>query len=357
MNKQKVTYSVLGLMSGTSIDGLDLCACRFTLDKQWKFEIVEAETIPYSKNWQNQLLEAENCSGRRLTRIHCEYGSYLGKQAAHFIQKNKLSIDLIASHGHTIFHQPKDGYTLQIGHGGYLCSESNLPSIVDFRSQDIAVGGEGAPLVPYGEKELFPTHSCFLNLGGIANLSIHSNKDCIAFDVTAANMVLNYLCNKHFDRSYDKGGELARIGKTNSDLFNQLNKIDYFSMKAPKSLGKEDVFRWIIPCIDTAIITAEDKLNTYVAHLCFQIKNALEMHGASREDELLVSGGGALNTFLVQELQQRVKVKLPEKNIIEYKEALIFAFLGLNRLLEKTNVLNSVTGARKPVSAGSIFLP
>jgi anhydro-N-acetylmuramic acid kinase len=344
-------------MSGTSIDGLDLCACHFTFDKQWEFEIVETETTPYTKIWQNQLLEAENCSGRRLTQIHCKYGSYLGKQSANFIQKNKLSIDLVASHGHTIFHQPKDGYTLQIGHGGYLCSETNLPSIVDFRSQDIALGGEGAPLVPFGEKELFPTHSCFLNLGGIANLSIHSNEDCIAFDVTAANMVLNYLCKKHFDLSYDKGGKLASNGQTNSDLFNQLNAINYFSIKAPKSLGKEDVFRWIIPCIDAANISAEDKLNTFVAHLCFQIQNTLEVHGASTEDEILVSGGGALNTFLIHELQQTVKIKLPEKNIIEYKEALIFAFLGLSRLLEKPNVLNSVTGARKPVSAGSIFLP
>lgn len=357
MNKQKDTYSVLGLMSGTSLDGLDLCACRFTYDKQWKFEIVETETIPYSQDWQNKFLEAENCSGRKLTQIHCEYGRYLGKQAADFIQSNDLSIDLIAAHGHTIFHQPESGYTLQIGHGGYLSSETKLPAVVDFRSQDIALGGQGAPLVPFGEKELFPNHSCFLNLGGIANLSLHTNQDCIAFDVSAANMVLNYITKKHFNQSYDNEGRLAARGKTNFDLFNQLNKIKYFDQTAPKSLGKEDVFDWIIPLIDQASLSAEDKLNTFVAHLCLQIEKALKMHGALTADEILVSGGGAFNTYFIQELQKKVKVRLPEKSIIEYKEALIFAFLGLNRFLEKPNVLNSVTGARKPVSAGSIFIP
>ncbi|MEX2379518.1 MAG: anhydro-N-acetylmuramic acid kinase [Vicingaceae bacterium] len=356
MNKQKNTYSVLGLMSGTSLDGLDLCACRFTYDEQWKFEIVETDTLPYSKSWQNQLLEAENCSGRKLTQIHSEYGSYLGKQSADFIQKYNLNIDLIASHGHTIFHQPEDSYTLQIGHGGYLCSETNLPTVTDFRSQDIALGGQGAPLVPFGEHHLFKAYKAFLNLGGIANISIHKRGSVIAFDIAAANMVMNYICQKHFNCKYDRNGSIAKSGKFNETLFRALNQYSYYQKAAPKSLGKEDVFETIIPIIDECKVEPKDQLHTYCKHLCYQIMLTVEKYDLN-DEKILLSGGGAYNQFLYELLNQDQNFVLPEPKIIEYKEALIFAFLGLMRFLDNPNVFNSVTGARKQSIAGAIYYP
>lgn len=357
MTKQKDTYSVVGIMSGTSVDGIDLCACKFTYDKQWTFKIVEAETVSYSSQWKSKLIEAENCSGRQLTQINCEYGRFLGRIARQFIERKKLTIDLIASHGHTIFHQADKGYTLQIGHGAYICSEVDLPTISDFRSQDIAEGGQGAPLVPFGEKKLFSTFRCFLNLGGIANLSIHEDKNCTAFDISAANMVLNYLTKAHYKKDYDESGLIAQSGRLNSALLEKLNSIQYFDRSAPKSLGKEDVFRWIIPIINQASIPVEDKLNTFIMHLCMQIENSLKRMGVKDKETVLVSGGGAFNSFLINELKKRIAITLPKKEIIEYKEALIFGYLGLMRFLKQPNVLNSVTGAKRAVSAGSIFIP
>lgn len=356
MNKQKNTYTVLGLMSGTSLDGLDLCACRFTYDKQWEFEIIETDTLPYSKSWHNQLLEAENCSGRKLTQIHCEYGSYLGKRTSEFIQKHNLSIDLIASHGHTIFHQPEDGYTLQIGHGGNLCSETNLPTVVDFRSQDIALGGQGAPLVPFGEHHLFKEYKAFINLGGIANISIHKKGKVIAFDIAAANMVMNSICQKHFNCKYDKNGSIAKSGKFNERLFKALNRHSYYQKTAPKSLGKEDIFRTIIPIVENSKVNPIDQLHTYYKHLCHQIMQTIAEYGLS-EEKILLSGGGAYNQFLYELLNEEQNFVLPEPKIIEYKEALIFAFLGLMRFLQKPNVFNSVTGAKKQSIAGAIYCP
>jgi len=357
LNKQKDSYTVVGLMSGTSLDGLDLCACRFTYDKQWKFEIVEAETKVYSSDWENILLKAENCSARELNKIHCEYGKYLGKTVNQFIKKHQLKVDLVSSHGHTIFHQPEDGYTLQIGHGGFICEEVKLTTVVDFRSQDIAVGGQGAPLVPFGEKYLFPEHKHFLNIGGIANLSVHEKDKSIAFDVSAANMVLNYISKKYYNKEYDKGGEIAAKGKTNESLLQQLNSLNYFKKSGPKSLGKEDVFKWMIPILDSSGISAEDQLNTFITHLCNQIEGSIKSVGANKNESILVSGGGAYNHYLIKKLKNRLSIEIPTNEVIDYKEALIFAFLGLYRFLGKKNTLSSVTGAKKAVCAGSIFTP
>ena len=350
--KEKITY-VIGLMSGTSLDGLDLVYVKFTETNTVGFEIVQAETIAYSPKWKTDLQQAITFNQKHLKQLNTEYGNLLAHLTNAFIVKYDIrKIDFIASHGHTVFHDPDNGITLQIGNGPELAKYTQQKVVCDFRTQDVDLGGQGAPLVPIGDQLLFGQYDYCLNLGGFANLSTQLNNSRIAFDICPVNIVMNYY-TQILGLPYDDEGKIAASGSINIALLQQLNALDFYHQAAPKSLGLEWVKEFIFPLIDSYTLTIPDILRTFIEHVALQITQQL----TGNNPTLLITGGGAFNTFLIERIQQlaNVTVILPSKKIIEFKEALIFAFLGLLRIQNKINVLASVTGATKDHCSGKIY--
>ena len=354
MNK-KITR-VIGLMSGTSLDGLDLVCVDLRQSDAIDYKIIAADTYSYSDEWQQKLKAAFHFNATEIEQIHSDYGLYLGDQVNRFIQDHQLSnIDFVASHGHTIFHKPDEGYTLQIGEGQTLANRTNLKVICDFRTQDVELGGQGAPLVPIGDRLLFSDYSHCINLGGFANVSFDAaDGHRIAFDICPVNVILNRYANElGFD--YDEDGHLASEGELNTELFDVLNANDFYKEHPPKSLGMEWVANHMDPILKSFELDAKSILRTYIEHIAFQIAAIV----SSEESSILLTGGGAKNKFLVERLQALTKSKIviPSDEIIDYKEALIFALLGLLRSQNRINCLSSVTGAKKDHSSGVIFTP
>lgn len=339
-------------MSGTSLDGLDICLASFSEEGgRFSTHIEAGETIPYSGEWLARLKSAESCSGPELIRLHTEYGHYLGEQVCAFLERKKCAApDFIASHGHTIFHQPQLRITFQLGSGASLAARAGLPVVCDFRSTDVALGGQGAPLVPVGDKLLFGEYGSCLNLGGFANISFDRNGKRIAYDICAVNYVLNRLA-KRAGKLYDAGGALAASGQIIPELAEKLNAIPHYKTAPPKSLGREWAESSIFPMLKNDWRT-EDLLRTYTEHIALQLASAIPSEG-----EVLVTGGGAHNGFLLQLLRARLqnRIVVPDEATIDFKEALVFAFLGWLRWHGKINVLSSVTGASRDSSSGAVY--
>ena len=348
--KGKIWHGI-GVMSGTSLDGVDLAYVQFEFDNNWSFKILNAITFGYDSKWRNQLKNAFNYSKEELLKIDTDYGEFLADLINQFIKKNNIKkIDFIASHGHTIHHEPDKGYTLQIGNGDIIAKNTGVKTIYDFRSQDVALGGQGAPLVPIGDELLFSDNTYCLNLGGFANISFNNGKERIAYDICAVNTVLNFYTNK-IGLNYDDNGKLASTGKINQPLLNKLNALPFYTLSSPKSLGIEYVNAILLPLINDFNLEINDVLRTFIEHIAIQITNSLKADGS-----LLITGGGAFNGFLIERIKHHTTttIKIPSKIIIDFKEALIFAFLGVLRLENKVNCLKSVTGASKNHSSGVI---
>ncbi|HSY77501.1 MAG TPA: anhydro-N-acetylmuramic acid kinase [Bacteroidia bacterium] len=349
-------YHVIGLMSGTSLDGLDMAYCVFNeKNGKWAFSIKQAAMVNYDKKWLRKLQNAHNISGSELLLIHNEYGHYLGEQVADFIKgKGIKKLDFIASHGHTIFHQPEKKLTFQLGNGAALAAACRHTVINDFRSLDIALNGQGAPLVPIGDKMLFSEYEYCINLGGFANISYDKKGKRIAFDIGPVNMVLNYLAEL-LGKHYDKDGILAAKGKLDKNLLDKLNALGYYKQSPPKSLGREWVEDKFLPIINKSSISVEVKLATVTEHIAEQIARTIKNQA---KGNVLVTGGGAYNKYLMKQLKAKLpghKIVIPNDDIIKYKEALVFAFLGVLRLEGKDNCLSSVTGADRNNKGGTIW--
>ncbi len=356
-----IIYKVIGLMSGTSLDGLDLAYCHFwNTSEKWEFKIVKTKNISYKKTIKNQLKNTLSLSAIDLLELHYSYGTWLGKKTKKFIKEEKLEVDFIASHGHTTHHQPKKGFSFQIGSGQHLANASGCKVICDFRINDIALGGQGAPLVPIGDQLLFNNYDFCLNLGGISNISFEKNSQRIAYDIGLANMILNYITQK-INLPYDKDGELARKGKLNKKLLKELNELKYYKKSYPKSTGYEWFAKKVIPLIKDKKTPIENLLHTAVHHITEQIATEIQKNSLKEKSTLLVTGGGALNVFLIDTLKKKLanstEVITPSNQLIEFKEALIFAFMGVLRAKEQDNCLASVTGAQRNCSGGVLFLP
>lgn len=353
-------FYAIGLMSGSSLDGLDICFVQFQKeDEKFKYEILQAEGIEYSDLFRENLRNAANLTAFEYARLHTELGKYFGATTANFIKKNKIKqLDFICSHGQTIFHQPSLGFTAQIGCGAQIAAQTNCKVIGDLRTSDVAYGGQGAPIVPITEHYLFSDYTAFLNIGGIANISYKKNQTTTAYDVCAANTLLNYFALQK-NLPYDKDGQLARNGKIIPELLGALNEIAFCKTIAPKSLGTEHIFKEWIPLFEKYDNTIEDKLSTAVEHIAFQVGQSVRLLSVAADERLFVTGGGALNTFLVERIQHHsaAKVVVPDVNTVQYKEALAMAFIGLLRLLELPNCLSSVTGATKDAIGGAVYLP
>lgn len=349
-------YNVIGVMSGTSLDGIDLAHIQLRIeDKKWSFEIIESETIGYSLDWINSLKFAVGFSINELDDLNQKYTQLLATTISDFIKKYNIeNIDAVCSHGHTVLHQPQKGFTLQIGNLPEISSLIHQTVVCDFRVQDVQLGGQGAPLVPIGDRMLFSEYDYCMNLGGFSNVSFEENGNRIAFDISPVNTVLNFYANQ-LGLDYDDKGQKSSTGQINEHLLNELNALDFYQKKHPKSLGFEFVKETVLPIMENYKITTTDKLRTFVEHVALQIASALP----TKKGNLFMTGGGAYNDFLIGRIQSylpEMKIIIPEKKILEFKEALIFALLGVLKLRGEINVLSSVTGAKMDHSTGNIYI-
>lgn len=352
----KNNYLVIGLMSGSSLDGIDLAAAEFTRDfNSWQYAFKATQFVPYAYEWKNKLREAYHADEATIARIDKDYGVFLGETVSNFIRKHQLKPDFISSHGHTLFHQPEAAFTLQIGHGQTLADHCGYMVINDFRSEDVAKGGQGAPLVPIGDQLLFSDYDCCLNIGGIANLSVERKGSRLAYDICIANQALNFIAALD-GREIDFDGKMAASGSLITELYDKLEAAAYFKQPAPKSLGREFFESRQLPHLTKQTYQPADLAHTYVQHLVSRISAELK---SLQVKTVLLSGGGAFNTYLVNQLRQLSKAEIivPDRRLVEYKEALVFAFLGVMKIRGEVNVLASVTGADSDSSSGKIWYP
>jgi len=352
MNKKEIF--AIGLMSGTSLDGIDLVYVKFLKKEYSFFEIIHTETVSYTKEWKQVLKQAIHLSSKELLDLDVVYGKHLGSVLVNFISNYKITeIDFIASHGHTILHQPEEGITLQIGSGAEIAKITQQKVVSDFRTQDVNLGGQGAPLVPIGDELLFSKYDFCLNLGGFSNVSFKKESKRIAFDICPVNIVLNHYANK-IGLEYDENGSIASEGYLNRSLLEKLNTLAFYNKEAPKSLGLEWVQQEIFPLIDTIEEDISSVLRTFVAHIAIQISKIIK-----DSDSVLITGGGVFNSFLIQEIENYSNIKIVQASdtLINYKEALIFALLGVLKVDNQINCLKSVTGAHKNHSSGVVCLP
>lgn len=374
---------IIGIMSGSSLDGLDIALCHFTQDTNWQYQIVVAECVPYSTAWIQRLRQLPLATAQHLWQTHADYGHLLGKMVQQFIEKHQLQnkVDLIGSHGHTIFHEPAQQMTCQIGDGAAIAYQTKLPVVCDFRTSDIAAHGQGAPMVPIADLHLFAQHRFCLNLGGIANISakIASNNDtstlrnkdiCIekdrsvvGFDVCYANQILDSLA-RQLGCEYDKDGMLATQGKLINALLADLNALDFGKMPYPKSLNNQQSVSSIMPIIEQHNASIEDKLHTFAVYMAQQIALSIDMVCQNEKirrnanDSMLVTGGGAFNKFVVGQLQKycTLQVVVPPPETVKFKEALLMAFAALLRWQGHTNFIAAVTGADHATIGGAVYL-
>ena len=346
------SINIIGLMSGTSVDGLDICYVSFDNNDPSKYEIIDCETIDYDDNLKTKLKNVIEMDNDQIKQIDKEFGEFIGLNVLKFIKKNTLyKADLISSHGHTVFHEPEFNKTLQIGNGEIINRITKIKTVNNFREQDIQLGGQGAPLVPIGDKLLFDDYKYCLNLGGFTNISVKDSRTIYAYDICPLNTVLNHYANK-LGYECDLGGKLSKKGVINIDLFNELNDLDYYKKSYPKSLGLEFVIENIFPITEKYKIKEVDILATYIEHASFQIKRNID-----NGSKVLLTGGGTFNNNLIKTLNHDSKINfiVPDKTIINYKESLIFALLGYLKINGKVNCLRSVTGASNDHSSGDIY--
>jgi anhydro-N-acetylmuramic acid kinase len=352
----KRTTNVLGMMSGTSLDGLDLALCRFSpCWDGWEYDLVKADTIDYPAEWTEKLSRAHQMAGFDLMTLHRDYGKLCGRIVREYLKDQDLKTHLIASHGHTVFHEPQKGITFQMGDGNEIAAITGIPVVWDFRSADLALGGQGAPLVPVGDLLLFGEYEYCLNLGGFSNVSYDQRGKRIAFDICPVNIVLNRLASE-LGEAYDNKGQIASTGRIHLDLLDKLNSIAYYGLPAPKSLGREWLEEHFNPILDQYTIPMNDKLRTVNEHIAIQLARAVE---SVHSQKILVTGGGAFNEFLMHLFREKTnhQVVIPNDTLVKFKEAIVFAFLGLMRFNGRVNCFSSVTGASSDSSSGLISAP
>ena len=355
------SYTVAGLMSGTSLDGLDIAICRFeNIDNQWSYKTIAATTIDYSEAFKIELNQAMRLSGEELIVLDRSFGTFQGTALHTFLTEQNLSIDLVSAHGHTIFHNPQKGYTLQIGSGASLYAACAIPTVTDLRSVDVAFGGQGAPLVPLGDELLFGAYSGCLNLGGIANISYVTNHINTAYDICPVNILLNAYTAK-IGKSFDDQGKIAKSGKPIESLLTELSAISFYNQVPPKSIGREWVDSVVFPIIEKySCQPIENILHSLVLHAAEQIARSLGALPLKNNcKEVLITGGGAFNTFLIDSVRyyadKNITLVIPDTTTIQFKEAIIFGFLGLLRIKNIPNAKSTVTGASCDTIGGAIY--
>ncbi len=359
-----MVYKVIGLMSGSSLDGLDIAYVQ--LDEvrgDWGYQLLFANCIPYPEEWKQHLLQAPNLSVGHFLKLHTEYGRYLGERVQEFITLHGLQhqVHFIASHGHTVFHEPASHTTFQLGDGAALAAVAGLPVINDLRALDVAYGGQGAPIVPIGDKLLFSDYEYLLNIGGITNLTVRHENSLVAFDIAIANQALNTLAERE-GKIMDEGGEMAASGSLLPDVFDELNQAEYYKLPAPKSLSNAMAQDIVFPSLLESSHTIKDLLHTLVEHIAHQVAVAAGHYPHGKEKAtMLITGGGAFNNYLVARIEKaleplHISVYVPRPDVVKYKEAVVMALIGTLRWREEANVLSSVTGATKDSCGGALWI-
>ncbi|MEP7196667.1 MAG: anhydro-N-acetylmuramic acid kinase [Saprospiraceae bacterium] len=351
---------ILGMMSGTSLDGIDLAACSFNTDierKKVSYQILKAETIAYSTEWKNKLDRAFHNNVVELQQLDRDYGAYIAQVVNEFKQRHALEICLIGSHGHTVFHQPEKGFSLQIGDGSLISQYTQITTVSNFRNQDIKLEGQGAPLVPIGDELLFSEFDFCINLGGFSNISWRENGIRKACDICPCNILLNYLAQKK-QLNYDLDGKIASTGKINKTLLKVWNNLDFYQKKEPKSLGREWCEQNFFKDFEETDTNVEDLMRTTVEHIAFQISRWVKIKSIGTQQKILITGGGTHNTYLLNRIKnllgQEFSIPNVQEQIIDYKEALIFAYLAYLRMKGENNTLSSVTGSLQDHSSGDV---
>lgn len=360
MHKSIELLNITGQMSGTSLDGIDFANCTFheLNSSKLSYTLHAAETYEYPEVWKEKLQSAPTLSGLELTKLSIEYGKLIGEFALDFHTKNQLKPHYLSIHGYTVFHQPNQQIGLQIGHGAYCAQAAKLPVICDFRSSDIAASGQGAPLVPIGDSMLFSEFDACLNLGGFSNISFFSGGPQRGFDICPCNLPLNHLSLELANLPYDKNGELGKAGTINQTLLHELNQLAYYSLpNSGKSLGTEWLNQYFFPLLQgyTNAIPTPNILRTVYEHIAHQIASVINKH---QPEKVLVTGGGAHNEFLMEEILQKItstQLVIPEADLINFKEAIVFALLGWLRVHQKNNILKSYTNAVENSTAGAVY--
>lgn len=352
---------VIGLMSGTSLDGLDICYTEFKFrNGKWEYRILHAEDEGYAPELKQKLASVQQMNALEYALLHSDYGLYLGERVKAFMQRTGAEPHYIASHGSTVFHQPGIRFTAQIGSGAGIAAETGVDCICDFRTTDVALHGQGAPLVPIGDRHLFAGFNYCLNLGGFSNISSETlitgeNGEQIAsrraYDISPVNYVLNHY-TRTVGKEYDRDGEMAASGTVCPPLLEALNQLPFYTQTGPKSLGREWVENSVFPLIERYPISLEDKLCTFCEHVAAQISRHIQ------GGKVLLTGGGALNKYLVTRMQANAPqclYHIPDMQTINFKEALIFAFLGALYAADRPNCMNSVTGAAYNCIGGALY--
>jgi anhydro-N-acetylmuramic acid kinase len=360
-------YRAIGLMSGSSLDGLDIAFTEFIESAgKWSHEVLHAECLSYGNLWKDRLKNASSLSAIDYLKLHAAYGHYLGQLVNEFIERNNLhhQVQLIASHGHTVFHEPSNRMTAQLGDGAAIAAVTGINVVTDLRAMDIALGGQGAPIVPMGEKLLFSQYALLLNLGGIANISFHKGNAHTAFDICPANRVLNMIAEMA-GKTFDEGGAIASKGFVRDEVLATLNQVDYYKQPYPKSLSNGFGTETIFPMLKQANLSAADAMRTMVEHICIQVTRSagklLNNYYGEKPDKIFVTGGGAHNKFLTGRLNETlrglgVSIEVPGDTIVDYKEAVIMALLGILRWREENTVMSSVTGASRSSIGGAVWI-
>lgn len=352
--------SVCGVMSGSSLDGLDLAICNFDFDSSteqiaWSFAKTSAIDIPNAI--RDELRNSYHTSAADIYGIEQRFTQFCGNAIHSFLKDT--SVDFIGFHGHTVFHEPAQDYTVQIGNCHHLAQQLKIPVVGHFRYKDIALGGQGAPIAPIVEKYLLNDYDAFVNLGGITNISIHDGHHITAYDITVCNQALNHL-SQQIGKEYDDRGKIAATGIVDNSLLNELGNLEFLKQKAPKSLSNTWVLSEVIPILDRSDSTIPDKMKTVVEHICLEIARSCD--GINRLRTLLVSGGGVHNDYMINTLQaklasQNISVQKPRAKLADYKEALLMALMAYLRVNEIPNCLASVTGAERDNCGGVIYNP
>jgi len=346
----------LGVMSGTSLDGVDLALCRFNAQNPAKYQILKATTVPYPASWHSALASAYTATGRALTELDRSYGRYVGQLCAAFLADEQIHEPLlICSHGHTVFHAPAERYTLQIGHGPSVKEAAGYPVLSDFRSADVAAGGQGAPLVPIADKDLFSHYGGCLNLGGFANVSFKAGATLRAHDICPCNTLLNEQAGR-IGLPYDEGGNLAKKGIAVQSLLTELQQLPIYTDGSPVSLSTETLERHFKPIMSKwAHETPQDLLASLCLHFAWAIARSVELIAPGAT--ILVTGGGAFNSFLLQKIKTQaphVVWHVPDSNTINFKEALAFAYLGYLYTHKLPGNVPACTGAAGPRILGTL---
>lgn len=344
-------YIVLGIMSGSSLDGLDLAICKFhNYRNKWNYDLLKSKTITYTDELRKQLEKAPSLTGAGIISLDNDFGTFIARQSGEFIAETGLPVELICSHGHTVFHQPENGLTFQVGNGAWIAAITGITTVSDFRRTDVALGGQGAPLVPAGDELLFSEYDYCLNLGGFANISFRSGNKRIAYDICPVNIILNLLSQRS-GKLFDKDGLEGVSGRIDINLLAKLNELTFYKMQPPKSLGREWTDREFIPVLDETDLPATTKMRTVYEHIANKIASI-----PLKNRTVLITGGGIHNKFLQDLIKHNCKANcvIPDDDVIDYKEAIIFAFLGLLRIRNEINCFASVTGASRDSCCGIV---